>query len=183
MFVPDYRGALALMAVLAALPPTPAGARGGGGSEAGTPQPYIGYDLRREFQAGLKALDAGRYHDAKQRFERVLAVFPNQPEVLVKLGQTDAGLGLWRSAAHAYQISLQLDPRQIAPVRELALTEIRLGRRDSAITQLSVLKQRAEACGVTCPDATELAAAVREVEAAMSGTAAAAAAPVRTSAS
>jgi len=184
MIISRCGGVLALASLLAALLislPLTAGAAAGGG--AATPSPYLGYDANKEFQGGLKALDAGRYHDAKQKFEHVLAVLPGQPTVLFKLGQTDAALGLLRDAARAYQDSLYADPRQIMAARELAIADLKLGRYDAALAQLQNLRQRAEACGVSCPEAVDLQGAVHDVEAALSSAGGAAARASKTGAS
>jgi predicted Zn-dependent protease len=125
------------------------------------------YDPGKEFHAGVDALGAGKFRAARQNFEHVLAMIPDQPVALSMLGQSDAGLGDLKGAARAYDASLHADPHQIVPARELAITDEKLGRHDKALIQLQTLRQRADACGDNCAEAGDLSGAVRDVEAAM----------------
>jgi len=160
-------GALALVAAVSALP-LAARASDGGMGGGGVPNARgPAFDPNKEFHAGVDALGAGKYRAAKQNFEHVLAMIPNQPAALSMLGQADAGLGDLKGAARAYDASLHADPHQIVPARELAITNEKLGRHDKALTELQSLKQRAEACGDNCAEAGDLSGAVRDVEAAM----------------
>ena len=167
MFDRAVFGALALVAAVSVLPLAASASDGGmgGGGLPSARGPV--YDPNKEFHAGIEALGAGKFRAAKQNFEHVLAMIPNQPVALSMLGQSEAGLGDLKGAARAYETSLHADPHQIVPVRELAIIDEKLGRHDRALIQLQALKQRAEACGESCAEAGDLSGAVRDVEAAM----------------
>ena len=180
MFNRAVFGALALAAAFSVLP-VPAMASDGGMGGGGLPNargPV--YDPNQEFHAGVEALGGGKYRAAKQNFEHVLTMIPDQPLALLMLGQAEAGLGDLKGAARAYEASLHSDPHQIVPARELAITDEKLGRHDKALVQLQSLKQRADACGDNCAEAGDLSSAVRDVEAAMSQASQASAQPAQT---
>jgi tetratricopeptide (TPR) repeat protein len=155
-----------LTAALACLAPASALAQGMG--VAVTPQARgPSYDPNREFHAGMDALGAGKYRVAKENFEHVLAMVPDQPVALSMLAQSEMNLGDLRGAAHDFEASLRIDPQQIIPARDLAIADEKLGRHDKAVALLDKLKARAQACGDNCADAGDLQAAVRDVESAM----------------
>jgi tetratricopeptide (TPR) repeat protein len=181
MFLRVTGGACVLAAALATLPIQ---ARAQGMSGAATPTPRgPTYDPNKEFHQGIEALGAGKYRAAKQNFEHVLEMIPDQAVALSLLGQSEAGLGDLKGAAHAYEDSLHADPHQIIPARDLAIADEKLGRHDKALVQLQKLKQRADACGESCAEAGDLSGAVRDVEAAMSANSQAAAPSTKTPAS
>jgi len=158
-------GALALAAVVI-VPPLSASASDGGMAGGGVPNARgPTYDPNKELHAGIEALGAGKFKAARQNFEHVLAMIPDQPVALSMLGQSEAGLGDLKGAARAYEASLHADPHQIVPARELAITDEKLGRHDKALAQLQDLKQRAQTCGDSCAEAGDLSGAVRDVEA------------------
>ena len=161
-------GGLVLAAALASLPLAALASDGGmGGGGLPNPRGPV-YDPNKEFHAGIEALGAGKYRVAKQNFEHVLAMIPNQPVALSMLGQSEAGLGHLSDAARAYEASLRVDPRQIVPARELAIAYEKLGRHDKALAWLQKLRLRTDACGDSCAEGADLRAAVRDVEGAMS---------------
>ena len=173
MIIRTSFGGMVLAAALASLTPlglpAPAIASDGGMGGGGIPNPRGPvYDPNKEFHAGIEALGAGKYRAAKQDFEHVLAMVPNQPTALSMLGQSEAGLGRLNDAARDYEASLRLDPRQIIPARDVAITYEKLGRHDRAQAWLQRIKLRAEACGDSCAEGADLRAAVRDIEAAMS---------------
>ncbi len=157
------RGAL-FVAALFALPPI---ARAGPTDGSIPTSSWAGYDPNREYQAGMQALDDGRYRDAKQNFEHLLLAKPHEAVGLYWLGQTDTHLGDLKGAARSYESALHADPHMVFAARELAITDEKLGQSDKAAAQLVKLQQTAAACGDTCPQAGELAVAVRDVEAAL----------------
>ena len=159
-----------LFAVMLACKPVAAeaaddwGAGGGGVPQARGPA----YDPNKELHAGIAALQAERFRAAKQNFEHVLVMIPDQPLALSMLGQSEAGLGNLRGAALDYEASLRIDPTQVIPARELAIVDERLGRHSEAVTQLAKLKAQDQACNNACPGAGDLDAAIAQVEAAIS---------------
>jgi tetratricopeptide (TPR) repeat protein len=140
------------------------GAGGGGVPQARGPA----YDPNKELHAGIAALQAERFRAAKQNFEHVLVMIPDQPLALSMLGQSEAGLGDLKGAARDYEASLRADPTQVVPARELAIVDEKLGRHDAAATQLVKLKTQEQACNQSCPGAGDLDAAIAQVEAVMS---------------
>jgi tetratricopeptide (TPR) repeat protein len=171
---------LGVMVCAAALtgPPLAATASDGGIGGLGIPAARgPTYDPNKEFHAGIEALGAGKYRAAKQNFEHVLAMIPDQPVALSMLGQSEDGLGDLHGAVRNYQASLKADPHQIVPARNLAIADEKLGRHDQALIQLRKLKERVDACAESCAQSGDLTGAVRDVEAAISSSSIAAAAP------
>lgn len=155
-----------LAAALIGLSPAAGSAQGMSG--AATPQARgPAYDPNKELHAGVEAMGAGKCRAAKQNFEHVLAMIPDQPTALSFLAQCEVTLGDLRGAARDYEESLRADPGQIVPMRELAITDEKLGRHDKAAAQLQKLKARAAACADNCSEAGDLDAAVKDVEAAI----------------
>lgn len=153
----------------AALAAVPLAASAQGMSAPATPTARgPAYDPNTEFHAGIDALGANKFRIAKDDFEHVLAMVPDQPVALSMLGQSEVGLGDLRGAARDFEASLHIDPQQIIPARELAIADAKLGRRDKALAQLQKLKARADACADACAEAGDLSGAVRDVEAALS---------------
>ena len=62
------------------------------------------YDPNKEFHAGLDALSAGRYRVAKENFEHVLRMVPDQPVALSMLAQSEMNLGDLHGAARDFEI-------------------------------------------------------------------------------
>jgi tetratricopeptide (TPR) repeat protein len=160
-------GALAgLGALLLVSPPSPSLAQGVSGPV--TPQARgPTYDPGKEFHAGVEALGENRYRVAKEHFEHVVAMIPDQATALFLMAQAEAGLNDWRSAARDDEASLHADPHQVFAARDLAIADEKLGRHDRAQAQLRKLKDRAATCGESCPEAGDLEGAVRQVEAAL----------------
>jgi tetratricopeptide (TPR) repeat protein len=172
-------GAAVALAVSLASTPGPARASGGGmGGGGGAPslsEPT--YDPAVEYQKGQTALEAGKFRDAERYFGNALSVDPDNAATLFMFGLAKAGHGDLKGAAHAYERSLKADAQQIPARREYAVTLARLGQADKAQAQLALLKARADACGDTCPEATDLKAALAAVQAALAPAGGAAPAP------
>jgi Tfp pilus assembly protein PilF len=152
--------------VLIGSAPAPVLAQGMGG--AATPQARgPAYDPNKELHAGIEAMGAGKCRAAKQNFEHVLAMIPDQPTALAFLAECEQQLGDLRGAARDFEESLRSDPNQVLPARDLAIADEKLGRHDKAMAQLQKLKARAAACADNCSEAGDLDAAVKDVEAAV----------------
>lgn len=126
------------------------------------------YDPAVEYQAGLTALQAGKWRDAEFHFQNVLAVDPKDVDTNFMLGQAKAGRGDLRGAQRAYEQALKLDPNRIDARREYAVVLAKENHPDDAKKQLDILQQRATSCGDSCADAHDLKAAIATVEAAIS---------------
>jgi tetratricopeptide (TPR) repeat protein len=141
---------------------------GGREFEGGINGGMSAYDADLEYQHGLAALQAGDYHKAQHDFEHSLDARPEDAASLFGLGQAYAGEGNLPAASHNYERSLKIDDSQIDARREYAVTLAKLGHQDRAQDQLDILKKRFDACGGSCRQAADLAAALTAVEAALS---------------
>ena len=177
MIFRKYGAPLFLAAAMAGLPLAAAASDGGMGGLGIPAARGPSYDPNKEFHAGMEALGNGQYRVAKQNFEHVLAMIPGQPVALSMLGQSEDGLGDLRGAARDYEASMKADPHQIVPARNLAIADEKLGRHDKALVQLQKLKQRVDACAGSCTESGDLNGAVRDIEAVISSSSMATAAP------
>jgi tetratricopeptide (TPR) repeat protein len=156
--------------------PMAAWASGGGGLGGGGGVPSIqapAYDPVEEYRNGVADLQAGKFKDAQRDFDHVLYVAPKNADALYMMGQAKSGGGDLKGAAKYYEKALKVDGGQIRAMRELAITDAKLGQADKAQAQLAMLKAKAATCADTCADAADLKAAIGAVEASMSGDAAA----------
>jgi len=119
-----------------------------------------------EFHKGAEALKAGDFREAQKAFSKVLYLAPSNADVLFALGVADVGLGDLNSGADAFARALKWNPRQINAARELAITEVKLGRKDQANVRLDALRGRAAQCAGHCKDAAALQDAIDAIEAA-----------------
>jgi Tfp pilus assembly protein PilF len=138
----------------------------GGSSMPSEPQ----YDPSTEYQHGMDALQAGKYHDAVTDFEHVTEAAPSSSKGWLMLGTAREGSGDQHGAEKAYEKAVKLDDTAIDAHRALALSLIKLKQTDKADAQLAILQQRATTCATTCPDAADLKAAIDAVQAALGGT-------------
>ncbi len=144
------------------------GAGGGGGGQ----MPSISapsYDPVTEYQRGAEAYKAGKFKDAARAFEHVTDVQPKVAGAWFMLGMAKSQAGDDHGAVKAFERAVKLDPTQVDPHREYALTLVKLKKADKAAEQLAWLKSQAAACGDTCAQAADLKAAVAAVEQAMTG--------------
>ena len=120
-----------------------------------------------EYKKGLDALNANDFKSAAKSFDRVLSAAPRNVQTLVADGYAHAGMQDYAGARDAYKKALNVDSNHIMARRGLALALVSLGDKDGAGKELDTLKARVQACGGTCPDASDLNAAVAAVEAAI----------------
>jgi len=155
-----------LLASIAAAAAGPAcGAGSGGGSMPSMSAPQ--YDPAADYRAGVAALEAQRFADAKRAFDRVLAVAPMDASTNYVAGLARVGLGDSKGAKRFFEKAVKYDGGLIAARRELAVTLARLGDKAKAEAELATLNQRAATCAGTCPQADELKAAIETVTAAL----------------
>jgi tetratricopeptide (TPR) repeat protein len=144
-------------------------ASGGGGMGGGMSMPSVQaptYDPVEEYRNGIAALQAGKFKDAQHSFDHVLDVAPRNPDALFMMGMAKSGAGDLKGAARYYEKTLKADSGQIRAMRELAITDAKLGQADKAQAQLAALKAKATTCADACADAADLKAAISAVEAA-----------------
>jgi tetratricopeptide (TPR) repeat protein len=161
--------ATALVAIPVATWASGGGGMGGGmGMGGGVPSVQApSYDPVEEYRNGVAQLQDGKYRDAERSFDHVLEVAPQNADALFMMGMAQSGRGDLKAAARSYEKAVRVDPQQIQAVRELAITDAKLGQADKAQAQLATLKTRADKCADTCPEAADLKAAMGAVEAAM----------------
>jgi tetratricopeptide (TPR) repeat protein len=176
----DFRSGLSMAALAAALLVAPGaslasggGGGGGGGSMGSFGVPSMSqpaYDPSVEYNKGIDALKAGKFHEAERDFDHSLSVDPKNADTLFMQGVARASGGDLRGAVKAFEKSLKIDADQIPARREYAVALAKLGRTADAQAQLALLKTRTDACGDTCPQAADLKAALSAVQAALSPT-------------
>ena len=181
MAIGHLRLAAATVLLASAAPAGLALAMGGGGGMGGgsASVPSVSaprYDASAEYQHGMTDF-AAKYKDAVRDFEHVTEAAPEVATGWFMLGNARNAAGDIKGAAHAYDKAVKIDPKPIAPRRDLALSLAKLNQKDKADKALTELKSEAAACGDTCPDAADLKAAVTAVEAAMNPVAPAAYVP------
>ena len=174
---------LGLFVVLAGAAPAGAmasgmGMMGGGQMPSNSPSMPSGprYNAAEEAKSGAAAFDAGRFKDAARYFEHVTEAAPRAAVGWYMLGMARAAAGDDKNAVRAYEKSVKLDPERIDARRDYAVSLARLKDASKAGAQLDGLKSQAASCNDTCPQATDLKAAIAAVQQAM--TPAQAAAPV-----
>jgi tetratricopeptide (TPR) repeat protein len=126
------------------------------------------FDPQSEYAAGMAAMAEPDYRGAKDHFEHLLTVSPDHPLALYELGRAEAALGDLKGAARDYQAALRSNPNLFEAVRQLALTDARLGRDDQARVQLVRLKRFEQTCASACAQAADITAAIAEVETSLS---------------
>jgi tetratricopeptide (TPR) repeat protein len=144
-----------------------ASASGGGGMGGGMSMPSAQaptYDPVEEYRNGVADLQAGKFKEAERDFDHVLDVAPRNADALFMMGMAKTGRGDLKGAARYYEKSLKIDGGQIRAMRELAITDAKLGQADKAQAQLAALKAKAATCADACAEAADLKAAITAVE-------------------
>jgi Flp pilus assembly protein TadD len=160
-------GVLALMAVSSLSAGAVAAAPFSQGPVVGSTLKRTVVDPTADYDAGVEALDAGRYAEAERLFENVRRAEPRHARTLFRLGQAKEGLGDLEGAASDYQSALKIDPTLFLVTRALAIVDVKRGRLDEARAELDSLKRQSDACATTCAEGPYLTTAITEVEAAM----------------
>jgi tetratricopeptide (TPR) repeat protein len=140
---------------------------GGRSFESGIRSDAVTYDPVAEYNKGMAALQAGKYQDANRDFDHALRADPKNAETLRAKGQAQASGGDLKGAVRSYDKSLAIDPTQVGARRDYALVLLKLGQADKAQAQLAQLKMQSDACGGSCPNASNLKAAMDAVQAAL----------------
>ena len=132
--------------------------------------PPVRFNPKIEYAKGYTDVNLGRFASAEQDFKNALSVEPRNPKTLFMLGEARIGKGDLRGAAEAFEKAVKYAPKQIVIRTEYAVALVKLGQIDKAQTQMTVLKERADACGATCEDAGDLKAALDRVQATLAAT-------------
>ena len=93
------------------------------------------FDAAAEYRAGIDALKASRFADAKKSFGKVLGVAPTDANANFLAGLADAGLNDLKSAARHYERATKSNGKMVEAHQELAVTYAKLGQRDKAHAQ------------------------------------------------
>ena len=158
--------ALRAALLLTALPILAANNTGGSmGSAPSMSAP--GYDPAAEYQAGLDALKARRYADAKKSFMKVYPAASRDPMMNTVLGVTLMGLDDYKGAQKYLEKAVKYDDKSILAHQQLGITYAKLGQRDKAEAQLATLKQLQATCGASCADASALTEAISALSTAL----------------
>ena len=125
------------------------------------------FDAASEYRAGVDALKANRFAEAKKSFGKVLDVAPTDANVNFLAGMADAGLDDLKNAAKHYERAVRSNGKLVIAQRELGVTYAKLGNREKAQAALEKLQKLDSACAGTCEDAQKLKEAIAAVQAAM----------------
>src|SRR5215213_4263314 len=125
------------------------------------------FDAAAEYRAGIDALKASRFADAKKSFGKVLGVAPTDANANFLAGLADAGLSDLKAAARHYERAVKANGKMVEAHQELAVTYAKLGQRDKAQAELAKLQKLEQSCGGSCEDAARLKDAISAVQAAL----------------
>ncbi len=143
-------------------------AGGGAGANSAPSTTAPRFDPAAEYRAGIEALQAQRFAEAKRAFGNVLDVAPRDANTNFLAGLADAGLGDLSNARKHYEKAVKADKDLILAHRELAITYAKLGERAKAEAELAILNRLNTSCAGSCAKAAELTTAIAAVQAALS---------------
>src|ERR1044071_200465 len=99
------------------------------------------FDAAAEYRAGIAALKASRFADAKKSFGKVLGVAPTDANANFLAGLADAGLNDFKAAAKHYERAVRANSKLVDAQRELAMAYLKLGDRAKAQGALEKLQK------------------------------------------
>lgn len=140
----------------------------GGGSMPSSSAPS--YDPTADYQAGVEALKASQFDQAKKKFDRVLGAVPTDGNANYLAGLARVGLKDNKGAARYFGKAVKYDDKNLQAHKQYGLALAASGQRDKAQAELDALKGRAAACGGNCPEAADLKDAVDAIAGALAGT-------------
>lgn len=146
-------------------------AAGGGGGMSGswsTPAPSTPREPQkptetRAYKKAVKLINEGKYEDAIERLNKVLADAPNDPDVLNYLGYTHRKLNKTTEAMDYYNRALEADPKHLGAHEYLGELFLQLGNLDKALEQQSTLETL---CNFGCSQLEDLKKAIAAYKAA-----------------
>ncbi len=151
-----------------AIVPAASTASGGGGGESMPSAPSQSaptYDAAAEYKAGVAALGAGHFEDAKRNFDHVLAVAPRTAAANYLAGVTREALKDVKGALRYFEKAVKYDDTMIMAHKEYALGLVAVGKPDKAQAELQLLRDRSAKCADTCPEAGDLREAITAISA------------------
>jgi tetratricopeptide (TPR) repeat protein len=125
------------------------------------------YDPAAEYRNGIEALQAERFKEAKEAFDKVLRVAPGDANTNFLAGLASAGLNDLKASRKYYERAVKADRELVGARRELGITYIRLGDKAKADAQLAALKAMQAKCAAACAKAAEIGGAVEALGAAL----------------
>jgi Flp pilus assembly protein TadD len=102
--------------------------------------PELEKGLDQLLDEGERALDQGKYQDARDAVVRVMPMRPNDARTAATLGGAMRGLGRTEMAERTLSRALQLDPKQPRALYEMAKLTAQRGDKASAAQMLAQLK-------------------------------------------
>ena len=144
----------------------PAIAGGGGGSSGSSAPSSSGpsYDPVEEYQAGVEHLKAGEYSKAERAFKRVTKVAKKDANTRYMLGLAHYGQDEFKAAAKSFERAVKYDDKLYQAHGKLGLSYLQIGKADKADSVLSDLQAASVECAEACPEASQIAAAIAEIE-------------------
>ena len=143
-------------------------ANNSGGSMSSAPSISApSFDAAAEYRAGIDALKASRFADAKKSFGKVLGVAPTDANANFLAGMANAGLNDFKAAAKHYERALRSNSKMVEAQRELAMAYVKLGDRTKAQAALGKLQKLEASCANACEDAAKIKEAVTAVQSAL----------------
>jgi tetratricopeptide (TPR) repeat protein len=139
----------------------------GGSGDSSPSMSAPDYDPAAEYRAGIEALQAQRYQDAKRAFDKVLKVAPGDANTNYLAGLAAAGLNDLKASRKYYERALRADKEMIPVRRELGLTYAKLGEKEKADAQLAALKAMQDKCAGACAKAADIGTAIQALTAAL----------------
>ena len=139
-----------------------------GGSMPSTPSISAPeFDAAAEYRAGIEALKASKFAEARKAFGNVLGVASTDANVNFLAGLADAGLNDFKAAAKHYERAVKANSKLVEAHQELAVAYLKLGQRDKAQAELTKLQKLNADCNGSCEDASKLKDAITAVQAAL----------------
>ncbi|MEL6727102.1 MAG: tetratricopeptide repeat protein [Pseudomonadota bacterium] len=158
--------ALIIAAATLALAVSPALAGGSGSSSTAPSSSGPSYDPVEEYQKGVDHLKAGEYSKAERAFKRVAKVAKKDANTQYMLGLSHFGQEELKPAARAFNKAIKYDAKLYQAYGKLGNVHLQAGDADKADNVLSKLQTASTECAEICPEATDIASAISEIEAA-----------------
>ena len=109
------------------------------------------------YRKGLKFLKEGKCRQAKQKFNFVMEILPENASVQYLAGSADRCEKNFDSAASHYEKAIELDDSMFSAYKSLGVSHLARGDLKSALVPLAQLEVKRIECGADCPDGLEAA--------------------------
>lgn len=156
--------ALIIAAAALALAGSPAMAGGSGSSSTSPSSSGPSYDPVEEYQKGVDHLKAGEYKKAERAFKRVAKVAKKDANTQYMLGLSHFGQEELKPATKAFTKAIKYDAKLYQAYGKLGYVHLQTGDPDKADDVLSKLQAASTDCAQVCPEATDIANAISEIE-------------------